>query len=138
MDIMKLGASMLSEKLGVDLDPDKISGALGGLLGNESGDLDLAGIASKMSSSGDLGGIVSSWLGDGANEAISADKLAGLFGSDKIAAFAEQLGTDAGSAADGLAQALPEIMDKSSSGGNLLDMVGGAEGLMGAAKKLFS
>jgi hypothetical protein len=29
-------------------------------------------------------------------------------------------------------------MDKSSSGGSLLDMAGGADGLLGAAKSLFS
>ncbi|MFK7830359.1 MAG: YidB family protein [Congregibacter sp.] len=135
---MKLGASMLSEKLGVNLDSDAISGALGGLLNNEGGELDLTGLASKMASSGDFGNIVSSWLGDGANEAISADGIKDLLGSDKLADFAKRLGTDTNTAADGLAQALPEMMDKSSSGGSLLEMAGGAEGLLGAAKKLFS
>ncbi|MEM1402515.1 MAG: YidB family protein [Pseudomonadota bacterium] len=138
MDIIELGASILSEKLGMDLDPAAIAPALSGLLSNSAGELDLAGLAGKMASSGDLGAIVGSWLGDGANDAISADSIAGLFGSDKLSAFASQLGLNTDQAAGGLAQALPEIMDKSSSGGNLLEMAGGASGLLGAAKSLFS
>lgn len=138
MDIIELGAKILSEKLGVNLDPATIAPALSGLLSNSGGELDLAGIATKMASSGDLSSIVGSWLGDGGNAAISADSVMSIFGSDKVAAFASQLGVDSGTAAGGLAEALPEIMDKSSSGGNLLEMAGGASGLLGAAKSLFS
>ena len=91
-----------------------------------------------MASSGELSNVLSSWLGDGANQAISADTISSLFSSDQLAAFAEKAGVDASSAASGLADVIPEIMDKSSSGGSLLDMAGGAEGLLGAAKSLFS
>lgn len=138
MDIMQMGASLLSEKLGMDIDPNAVGSALSGLLSNSSGELDLAGLAGKMASSGELGSIVSSWLGDGANSAISADSIASIFGSDKLAEFAGQLGTDAGTASNGLAEVLPEMMDKASSGGSLLDMAGGASGLLGAAKSFFS
>jgi uncharacterized protein YidB (DUF937 family) len=137
MDIMQIGAKLLSDKLGMDVDPNAVGSALGGLLSNDNGDLDLAGLAGKMASSGNLGGIVSSWLGDGANEAISAETIAGIFGSDKLAAFASQLGVDSDAAIGGLAAALPDIMDKSSSGGSLLDMAGGAGGLLSAAKGFF-
>ena len=138
MDIMELGASMLSEKLGMDLDPGAVSSALSGLLSNAEGQIDFAGIASKMASSGDLGAIVGSWLGDGENSPISAESLSSIFGSDKLAEFAGKLGADAETATSGLADVLPEMMDKSSSGGSLLDMAGGASGLLGAAKSLFS
>lgn len=137
MDIMEMGASLLSQKLGSDIDPNVVASALGGLLANSSGDIDFAGIASKMASSGDLGAIVGSWLGDGANQAISAESINSIFGSDKIAEFAGKLGTDAGTASSGLADVLPQMMDKSSSGGSLLEMAGGASGLLGAAKSLF-
>lgn len=137
MDILQMGASMLSEKLGMDIDPNAIGPALSGLLGNESGGVDLGGLASKMASSGELGGILKSWLGDGANEAISADSLTSMLGSDKVAAFAQQLGLDASTASRGLAEVIPQIMDKSSSGGSLLEMAGGAEGLFNAAKSFF-
>ena len=111
--------------------------ALQSLIGGADGQLDLGGLVSKMTESGNLGSLVSSWLGDGANEAIDADGIMSLFGSDKLAAFAEQLGVDQASAADGLTSMLPELLDKSSSGGSLLDMAGGAGGLLDAAKSLF-
>lgn len=138
MDIIEMGASLLSEKLGMDLDPNAVVSALGGLLSNADGQLDFAGIASKMASSGELGAIVGSWLGDGANESISAESISSIFGSEKLAEFASQLGTDADAASNGLADILPQMMDRSSSGGSLLDMAGGASGLLGAAKSLFS
>jgi len=138
VDIIQLGASLLSEKLGVDLDANAIAPALAGLLSNDGGELDLAGIVGRMAGSGDLGSIVGSWLGDGANEAISADSILSIFGNDKLSAFADQLGVDSGAAAGGLADVLPQMMDKASSGGSLLDMAGGASGLLGAAKSLFS
>lgn len=137
MDILEMGASLLSEKMGLSLDSSTISSALSGLLSDASGKIDLGGLASKMASSGELGNIVSSWLGDGANSPISADSISSIFGSDKLSQFAQQLGVDSGEAAGGLAEVIPEIMDKSSSGGSLLDMAGGAEGLLGAAKSFF-
>lgn len=137
MDIMEMGASLLSEKLGMDVDPSAVSSALSGLLSNADGQIDFAGIASKMASSGDLSAIVGSWLGDGENSPISADSLTSIFGSDKLAEFAGKLGTDAGTAGSSLADVLPQLMDKSSSGGSLLDMAGGASGLLGAAKSFF-
>ncbi|GAB5413901.1 MAG: hypothetical protein Cons2KO_15040 [Congregibacter sp.] len=137
MDIMQLGASLLSEKLGINLNVDQITSALSGLLGDHNGQIDFAGLAGKMASSGELKNIIGSWLGDGANAPISADSLMNILGSDKVAAFASQIGTDTPTAADGLADVLPQMMDKASSGGSLLDMAGGASGLLGAAKSLF-
>jgi hypothetical protein len=95
MDIMEMGASMLSEKLGVDIDSSQIGSALSGLLSNDGGQLDLGGLAAKMASSGGLGDIVSSWLGDGENAAISPDTISSIFGSDKLSEFASKLGLDA-------------------------------------------
>ena len=44
---------------------------------------------------------------------------------------------DEGGAADALSNFLPGLLDKASSGGNLLDKVGGLGGLAGMAKKFF-
>ncbi len=137
MDIMEMGASMLSEKLGADIDADSISSALGGLLAGPDGNLDLAGLVSRFAANADFSDLLGSWLGDGANEALSADGLLAVLGGDKVAGFADQLGVDATAAAGGLAEVLPEMLDKASSGGSLLDMVGGAEGLLGAARSFF-
>ena len=133
MDLVQMGTQLLSEKMGLQGDSGSIQDALGGLLGDGQG-ADLAGLASKMASSGDLGNIVSSWLGDGENSPISAESIMGLFGSAKVADFAKKVGTDPDTAASGLAEMLPQMMDKGSSGGSLLDSVGGLSGLMGAAK----
>ncbi len=137
MDIMKLGASLLMEKLGSsDGNLDSITSALGGLLTDSSGNLDLGSIVSGLQEKG-LGSIAESWLGDGENEAISADSVKDLFGSEKISQIASQLNTDEGSILNGLSEALPQIMDKSSSGGSLLDSIGGMDGVLNMAKKLF-
>ena len=138
MDVLQLGAQMLSEKLGLQIDADTVTSALSSLLGDGQGNIDLAGLAGRMASSGDLGSIVSSWLGDGANSAISADNILGLLGENQVADFAAKIGTNGQSAAAGLADVLPQLMDKASSGGSLLDSAGGFDGLLGAAKSFLS
>ncbi|GHD14679.1 hypothetical protein GCM10007052_18690 [Halioglobus japonicus] len=138
MDIVQMGAQLLSQKLGLQINEATIRSALSTLLGDGQGNVDLAGLASKMASSGELGNIVNSWLGDGANSPISAESLTGLMGEGPMADFAGSIGTDTGTAANGLAEVLPQLMDQSSSGGALLESVGGLGGLMGAAKSLLS
>ncbi len=137
MDIMKLGASLLMNKLGGGGgNLDSITSALGGLLSDNDGNLNLGNIVSGLQEKG-LGSVVGSWLGDGDNETIPADKVKELFGSEKISEMASKLNTDEGSVLDGLSEALPQIVDKSSSGGSLLDSVGGVGGVLNMAKKLF-
>lgn len=133
MDIMNLASGMLAEKLGVE--SSVISGAMDSLLGG--GDkMDLGSLVSSLQSSG-LGDVASSWLGDGENADISADQLKDVLGGDKVSAAAAELGTDEGSLLESLKDALPQIIDKSSSGGSLLDSVGGIGGLANMAKKFF-
>ena len=133
MDIVQMGVDLLSKQLGSQTDANSLSNALSGLLGDGQGNIDLAGLAGKMASSGELGNILNSWLGDGANSTITAESLTNLLGDSKISEFASQVGTDSQSAANRLADVLPQLMDKSSSGGSLLDSVGGLDGLLGAA-----
>ncbi len=135
MDLMELGTSLIKSKLGGNANGD-IGGALGNLFGGSGGGFDLGGLVSNMMGGG-LGDTVSSWLGDGDNASISSDQVKELFGSDKVSAFANELGVDEDTAADTLADAVPQMVDKSSSGGSLLDMVGGMDGVMDMAKKLF-
>ena len=140
MDLMKLGTQLLMNKLNLDADgdgvPDGVAGALSGLLGGEGEGLDLGSLAAKMSDGG-MAGMLGSWLGDGANDNISTDQIRDLFGGDKISAFASQLGISDEQAADSLADAVPQIVDQGSSGGNLLDAVGGLSGALDMAKELF-
>ena len=133
MDIMNLAKSMLAKKLGGD------SGAIGGVLDSLIGGgdkADVGGLVEGLKAKG-LGGLAESWLGDGENEEISADQLKDVLGEEQVADAAAKLGTDEGSLLDGLKDALPQLIDKSSSGGSLLDSVGGIGSLGGIAKKLF-
>ena len=131
MDIMKLATGMLAKKLGGD--NAAIGGVLNSLIGGGDS-ADMGGLVAGLKAKG-LGSVAESWLGDGANEEISADQLKDVIGGDKISEAAAKLGTDEGSLLEGLKGALPQMVDKSSSGGSLLDSVGGIGGLAGMAKK---
>ncbi len=143
--LLKMGASAfiqskLSGNSGSGLDSGMLSSALGGLLGGGNsgggGGLDLGSLLSNMDSGG-LAGVAKSWLGDGDNESISADQVTSMFGSDKISEFASQLGLSNDEAAGGLADALPQLVDNASSGGSILDSIGGLSGALGMASKIF-
>ncbi|BCG64039.1 MAG: hypothetical protein methR_P1804 [Methyloprofundus sp.] len=144
MDLMQLGAQLIQSKLGSNVSESGISDALGALLGGSSsggataGGIDLGSIVSNMiTQGGGLESIIGSWLGDGSNEAISAGQIKDILGGDKVAAFANQLGVDENTAADSLAEAVPQMVDKGSTGGSLLDAVGGIDGALNLAKKFF-
>ena len=61
-----------------------------------------------------------------------------MLGADKIGEFASKLGLSNEEAAGGLSEALPQMVDKASSGGSLLDSIGGVSGAISMASKLFS
>lgn len=142
-DLLKMGASLIqnnSDEATTNLDSNKITDALGSILGGDNG-LDLGSIVSKISD-GNLGEVVSSWIGDGENAPIEPDKVEELLGSDKIEEFANQLGVSVDSAKQALSDVLPNIVDKATSGedslvGDLLDKVGGLDGVMDFANKFF-
>ena len=106
------------------------------MLGGDDGKLDLGSIVAQLQRGG-LAAMAQSWLGDGANEGLSATQVLGALEQGKVSQFASQIGVDENQAAGGLAAMLPELIDKHSSGGNLLDAVGGASGLLGSVSKLF-
>jgi len=137
MDIMKLATQVLASKLGGDAggNSDLVTSVIGKLLGGSSNEgIDLGSIVGNLQNSG-LGNIAESWLGDGDNEGISADQVQSMLGSEKIAEAAQQLGTDQNSLLSGLQDMIPQVVDKSSSGGSLLDSVGGIGGLASMASK---
>ena len=59
-----------------------------------------------------LGAHAASWVGTGANQSISGDQLAQVFGSGAIGQIASQLGMDHGQASGALAQLLPEVINQ--------------------------
>jgi len=132
MDLLKMGQDLLGDKAG---DMGGIMDALSGL--TDGNGLDLAGITDKLKEGG-LGEQLSSWLGDGDNAPVSADQLTNALGADKIGDMASKLGVDASAAAETLSQAMPSLLDKFSSGGNLLESVTGGSDPMDLVKGLFN
>ena len=135
---MKLGTDLIASKLGINTNQSGISSALSNLLGGGGGDggLDIGSLVTGMlGKGGGLENIVGSWLGDGDNDAISGTQIKDILGGDKISEFASQLGIGEDDAADSLAEAVPQMVDKGSSGGSLLDSVGGVSGVIDLAKK---
>lgn len=123
-EILQQGAQAFKARLDLNgdgkVDVAEVTNALKGLLSDEKGEINLASIVEKMRSSG-LAELAQSWLSTGKNEPVFSGQLAELFGKEKIAAFAEKLGLRQISALNGLVDALPQVVDKSSPDGTLLE-----------------
>ena len=79
-----------------------------------------------------LGGIVSSWVGTGANEAISPQQVESALGNQQVADIATKLGVSPQDASSHIAQWLPAVIDHLTpngqvpgSGSNLMEMGAG-------------
>jgi len=143
-DILNMGASLIqnsSDETTTGIDGDTISSALGNLIGDGDGGLDLGSMVSNFSSNG-LGDIVTSWFDSGENSPISTDQISDLFSSDKISEFASSLGISEESAKSAIADTLPNLIDSATSGeesivSQMLDSVGGTDGAMNMLGKIF-
>lgn len=137
MDIKSLATQLLMSKLNGANDSGAAETALDDLVGGSKG-FDLGAIVGQFTGgTSDLASKAKSWLGDGANASISPSEIQDAIGADKIEAFAAKLGIGREEASNSLSEVLPELIDKSSQGGNLLDSVGGMSGLAGMASKFF-
>jgi len=143
-DLLKIGASMIqndSQESTTNLSTDLISSALGSLLGSKDGGIDLSSILGNLSN-GNLGEVVASWIGNGENKPIDPEATTELLGEDRIEEFAQKLGVDVETAKNSLSEVLPNLVDKatnedSSLASDLLEKVGGVDGLMDLAGKFF-
>lgn len=137
MDLLNMGKELLGDKLGEN---SNIMQALSGITGE--GGYNLSGLASKLKDGG-LGDKLGSWLGDGDNEPVSGEEITSALGEDKVSAIASKLGIDTSEAADKLSNLIPGLLDKASSGGQLLDKFSSGasdaiEGALGKAKDMFN
>ncbi|HZU09647.1 MAG TPA: YidB family protein [Pseudacidobacterium sp.] len=66
-----------------------------------------------------LGGVVSSWIGNEENQAISAQQIEQVVGQERINAIASRLGIPPEEASAKLAQFLPSIIDRLTPGGKV-------------------
>ena len=71
----------------------------------------LSGLVQTFESRG-LGGIVSSWVGTGANQPITAQQITHALGEDRVQEIAQSTGTPVTAVAGQLATLLPALIDK--------------------------
>jgi len=143
-DLLKIGASAfikskMSGDAGSGLDLGSLTSALSGLTGggdDNNGGFDIGSILANMQGSG-MADMAKSWLGDGDNEPMEDSHVTEIFGADKIRDFASQLGLSESEAIGGLRDAMPQMVDNASSGGSILDSIGGISGALNIAKGLF-
>ncbi len=143
-DLLKMGAALIegnSDDATTGLNVDDITKALDGLVGDGQGGVNLVTFVSGLGANG-LGAIVGSWLGQGENKSISSEDITTLLGSEKVSAFASSLGLSEESAQSALAEVIPQVVDKATSGeGGIMDemlaQVGGPQGAMEMLGKMF-
>ncbi len=86
---------------------DQLMGELQGIMG----EVDLEQIKDKLDAAG-LGDKVQSWVGTGENQPISADEVKSVMDPSKLQALADDAGVDVDTAAQNVADSLPQIVDK--------------------------
>ncbi|HQS82713.1 MAG TPA: YidB family protein [Thiobacillus sp.] len=132
---------------------DSVMGALGGAGGNGGNNAMLDVVMQMLSNKGQSGGLaalvqafqqnglgeqMNSWISTGQNLPVSPDQIRAALGSGQLGQIAGQLGMNESQAAGGLADLLPQVIDKLTPNGQLPQgddlMVQGLELLKG---KLF-
>jgi len=103
-----------------------VFGQVEGLLGPVGG---LDGVMSKLQAAG-LDDKLQSWIGSGQNAAISGDEVKQALGSNEIGQLAQKAGVSEDDAASGIADALPQLIDKLTPDGKLPDS-GGLDDVLG-------
>jgi uncharacterized protein YidB (DUF937 family) len=96
---------------------DILGQVLGGGGGSGGG---LGGLLRQFESAG-LGDQARSWVSPGQNQPLASDALGRVFGADGLAAIARQAGLSERDTTAGLAQLLPEIIDRATPQGQVPD-----------------
>lgn len=119
---------------------DQDPAARSGLMGSVMSMIDSAGgvpaLLQKLKESG-LQEQVASWIGTGANQAVSGDQLTQALGDEQLAQVAQQAGIEPAQAATGMAQLLPQIIDHLTPNGSVPDGDLLAQGMSMLKGKLF-
>ncbi|MDC8756686.1 YidB family protein [Janthinobacterium sp. hw3] len=109
---------------------------LSGVMGLINGAGGLPALLQKFQESG-LGDQVTSWIGLGDNQPVSGEQIASALGGDTVAQLAQQAGVAPEQASAGLAQLLPQIIDKLTPQGAVPDQDLLQQGLSLLKGKLF-
>ena len=106
-----LMGSVLGKVLGGGQQNALVEAAMGLLGGGGSQAGGLTGLLDKFKAAG-LGDHAQSWVGTGQNMPVSGDQVNNALGGDMIKQMAAKLGIDPSHASEGLAQLLPNLVDK--------------------------
>lgn len=101
---------------------DLLKGGLGGLLGGGgAGSVVSGGLNDllKQFQQNGQGDVAKSWIGPGANKAISPNDLASALGADRITTLAGFSGMSRDDLLNGLSQQLPDVIDRLTPDGRL-------------------
>ena len=113
---------------------DMVTGALGGAGSNGGGNAMLDVVMQMLSKNGQHGGLaglvqafqnkglgdqMASWIGTGQNLPISPEQIKSVLGGGQLGQLASQLGMDEQQAAGGLADLLPQVIDKVTPNGQM-------------------
>lgn len=102
--------SVLGKAMGGGQQGNMLMDMVTGLLNNpQSGGL--TGLLDKFKAAG-LGDQAASWVSTGQNMPVSGDQINNALGGDFIQQIAGKLGVDSSQASGGLAQLLPQLIDK--------------------------
>jgi uncharacterized protein YidB (DUF937 family) len=106
----------------IDTIAQKLTGQSGADAGGDSALVNspdtggLQGLIQKFHTNG-LGDLVNSWVGPGANQAITGDQIASVIGQDRLASIASKFGMQPDQISGLVAQHLPGLVSKLTSGG---------------------
>lgn len=131
---------------------DSVKGVLGGGASGAtggSGGEDLSSLAASLLGEGgkelpalldkfqtaDLGNLIQSWVGKGANLPASGEQVKSVLGSDAISGIAAKLGISGDQAAAKIAAVLPQLIDKITPDGVVPDPQALSEKVMGLLKQ---
>ncbi len=87
-----------------------------GSLVNQSGGV--GGLTQQFEQKG-LGGVISSWIGNGANPPINGEQIIQVLGRDKIVALAAEAGLSEDQVASGISKLLPMVIDRLTPNGTI-------------------
>jgi uncharacterized protein YidB (DUF937 family) len=118
MGILDQAKGALSGMSGTGSQNQLLSVVLGMLNDQKSGGL--SGLLDRFQQNG-LGEQVSSWIGPGQNQPVSDEQIDETLGHDKVEQIAQQAGISHEQASGGIAELLPNLIDKLTPEGKVPD-----------------
>ncbi len=113
----EMGKGLLGKVLGKGDSQNSLMDIVSGLITNpQTGGLQ--GLIEKFKGKG-LGDAISSWISTGENQPVSGDQIQHALGGNLIEQIAQQLGSSKSEVSGGLANLLPDIIDKLTPNGQL-------------------